>query len=64
MQAPQKDSPEFLALYSAGALEGQIDAQRVTALRHFPCPMTLLPILIEKASNRAQLLSLKALTAP
>lgn len=33
MQAPQKDSPEFQALYSAGALEGQIDAQRVLALR-------------------------------
>ena len=62
MQAPQKDSPEFLALYSAGALEGQIDAQRVTALRYFPCPMTLLSTLLEKASKRAQLLRLKART--
>lgn len=36
VQAPQKDSPEFQALYAAGALEGQIDAQRVLALRCLP----------------------------
>ena len=33
-QAPAKDSPEYNALYSSGALEGQIEAQRVLALRY------------------------------
>ena len=34
VQAPAKDSPEYNALYSSGALEGQIEAQRVLALRY------------------------------
>ena len=40
VQAPAKDSPEYNALYSSGALEGQIEAQRVLALRYLailPC---------------------------
>ena len=49
VQAPAKDSPEYNALYSSAALEGQIEAQRVLALRYLA---TLrLPFIVSRCSR-------------
>ncbi len=49
VQAPAKDSPEYNALYSSGALEGQIEAQRVLALRYLA--NLLLPCMVHRSSS-------------